>query len=217
MPLINILTRTSNRPNVYKRNRQNILNQKYSNIFHIVSVDDEKDLSYVKENEPDKIVLFTGKENLKEKYSNFSKMYTCNTNLFFEHNLYLNEMQKDIKDGWVLYLDDDDIFMDDTSLRTIVHSIRSTNEDTLIIWQMDVNGIIVPEEKFFNTEVPVNHIGGSCFTFHSKWLKYAIWPGWQFSDHMVFAKLYNNIPNKEWIEKPLIYVHTMGKGTRKDI
>jgi len=40
-PLLNILTRTSNRPNAFELNKMTVRTQTYPNIRHIVCVDDE--------------------------------------------------------------------------------------------------------------------------------------------------------------------------------
>ena len=50
-PLINILTRTSNRPIGFKNCELSIKNQTYKNIKHIVSYDNDNDLTYLKETE----------------------------------------------------------------------------------------------------------------------------------------------------------------------
>ena len=47
METLNILTRTSNRPNGFKRCYNSIKNQTYKKINHIVSCDNEKDLNYL--------------------------------------------------------------------------------------------------------------------------------------------------------------------------
>ena len=90
-PLVNILTRTSGRPKYFKRCIESIKNQTYSNINHIVSVDDDKTEEYVK--------------NLTKNYIRVSKY---DGNIPFvdpvtkirraaPYNLYLNNFQIVIK------------------------------------------------------------------------------------------------------------------------
>jgi hypothetical protein len=64
-PLINILTRTSNRPNGFKRCRESIENQTYKNIRHIVSIDNLNDEEYVKSHNVD--YFFMDKEAISKE------------------------------------------------------------------------------------------------------------------------------------------------------
>jgi len=66
--LINILTRTSGRPNGFNKCRKSIENQTYIQIKHLVSYDDNNDLHYLKKYDCEKIKvkppLFISKRGL---------------------------------------------------------------------------------------------------------------------------------------------------------
>ena len=81
-PLINIITRTSNRPIYFKKNRNSILEQTYKNIRHIISVDNKISYNYVKTHNI-KDIVFINKNVFKQ-----SK---------FVHNLYINTLLKEVK------------------------------------------------------------------------------------------------------------------------
>lgn len=209
---INIITRTSNRPNFFRRNRKSITSQSYKNINHLVGVDEEKSKKYVEQNGIFNYVYFDQK--LKQK---LIKKYKKNKlgSKFLPHNLYFNEILKNVNNGWIILLDDDDIFVDTKSVEKIIKKINETNEDTLIMWQMNYIGEKIP--KIFDLK-PVNgQIGGSCFAFHNKWKDFFIWDCWTCADYRAFEKLYEKIPNKSWINETLVKVDNLGRGQKKDI
>jgi len=212
-PLINILTRTSNRPIGFKKNVDNIRNQTYKNINHIICTDDKNSISYILEN-GFKDYLFLDRNNI-------IKNDTCtnpNTGVYSPHNLYFNHMIKKVTDGWVIYLDDDDTFTDLTIVEKIVSAINKNDEDTLIYWRMIYsNGRILPLNMGGNNIPRLGGIGGSCFTFHSKYSNIATWDSWKCGDYRLICKLHNKIPKKCWIPENFIYVPTQGMGNRKDI
>jgi hypothetical protein len=212
-PLINILTRTSNRPNGFKVNVQNIKNQTYKNINHIVCTDDLNSINYIKENGVENIIYLNREEIIKN-----DKSPNPHTGVYSPHNLYFNEMIKHVKEGWVIYLDDDDRFVDDTCVEQIVNLINNTDEDTMIYWRMVYsNGYFLPIDMSNNKKPILGGIGGSCFTFHSKYKNLAVWDGWKCGDFRVIEKLFNSIPKRIWYPEKLIYVPKQGFGLKEDI
>jgi glycosyltransferase involved in cell wall biosynthesis len=212
-PLINILTRTSNRPIGFKKNVDNIRNQTYKNINHIICTDDKNSIQYIEEN-GFKDYLFLDRNNIIKK----DNCPNPQTGVYSPHNLYFNHMIKKVTDGWVIYLDDDDTFTDLTIVEKIVDEINKNDEDTLIYWRMIYsNGRTLPVNMGGNSLPILGGIGGSCFTFHSKYNNIAMWDSWKCGDYRLICKLHNKIPNKCWIPENFIYVPTQGMGNRKDI
>ena len=124
--IINILTRTCNRPNYFDINYRSIKNQTTNininiNINHLVCIDDEITKSYT-DNYDDIIVIKVDKLEKSKDYS-------------FPFNLYFNSMHKHdvINNGYIIYLDDDDSFMNNDVINIIE---KYLDEDTLIIWQV---------------------------------------------------------------------------------
>lgn len=212
-PLINILTRTSNRPNGFKINVENIKNQSYKNINHIVCTDDVNSINYIKENGVENFIFLDRDEIIKNDNSP-----NPNTGVYSPHNLYFNEMIKHVKEGWVIYLDDDDRFTTNNVVSEIVDIINDNDEDTLIYWRMVYsNGRYLPVNMGNNFIPRIGGIGGSCFTFNVKYKNLSTWDSWKCGDFRVIQKLHNKIPNKVLINKNFIYVPLQGMGRKIDI
>ncbi len=188
--LINILTRTHNRLNYFKVCRESVLNQTHEKINHIVGSDID---CYYYENYiklvPQK-VIYPKPDGLASYEAPW--------------NLHLNELGKYVRDGWVMYLDDDDKFVSSDSLKSIVSVINS--EDEMILWRVDINGVIYPNDRYFGKIIPGN-ISGIGFMFHSKYLP-VYWHSWNFGDYRVINELSKKIKQR-WINSVL--TQTQGK------
>lgn len=102
-PLINILTRTSNRPIGFDINVKSVKEQTYDNINHIIGYDNDEDLNYI--NKYDGLIkVKVDRESLISADTSPNPM----TGKYSPHNLYFNEMMKIVTDGWIIYYDDDD-------------------------------------------------------------------------------------------------------------
>jgi len=222
-PLINIITRTSNRPNSFRRNLNSIRSQTYSNINHIICTDDKDSISYI-ENSGIKDFHFIDKEQIlidditKKDKPGLFKSISGQKLSYAPYNLYFNEIHKYITDGWIIYLDDDDVFYGKDSVSKIVDVINKNDNDTMIIWKMIYSNLReLPEDISDRNPPKLNQIGGSCFTFHSKYLDLANWDSWKGSDFRVINKLYKSIPNTVWFPEKIVYVPSIGLGQKKDI
>jgi len=212
-PIINILTRTSNRPNGFKINVENIKNQTYKNINHIVCTDDKDSINYIKENGIEDFIFIDRVEIIKN-----DKSPNPHTGVYSPHNLYFNEMIKLVNEGWVIYLDDDDRFTSLDTVEKIVNIINECNEDFLIYWRMIYsNGVVLPVDMSNGRYPFIGGIGGSCFTFNSKYRNLSIWDGWKCGDFRVIKKLHDNIPNKVWVPENFIFVPSQGFGLKEDL
>ena len=211
-PLINILTRTSGRPKGFRRNRESILNQTYKNINHVVCTDDIESLQYITKENNISNCIFINKQNLIDN----DKTPDPGTGKYFPYNLYFNEMIEHVSSGWIIYLDDDDCFVNNGSVEEIANFVKQADEDTIIYWKMLYdNGYTLPTES--PSPPKMSRIGGSCLTFNIKYKNQVKWDPWKCADFRVIDKLHNIIPNKVWIPKPYIYVGSEGLGNRKDI
>jgi len=207
---INILTRTSNRPNGFKICHDSIIKQTYNNINHIVSYDNDDDLYYL--NQYSDIVKVKVKtkildDKLDNKVTNYS---------YFPYNLYCNELINKVEDGWIMFLDDDDMLIKNNCIEEITKNIL--NEDTLFIWQMRYpNGVLLPDKQSFsNKNIRLGGIGSPCFLFHEKYRTFSKWDAYKCSDFRYLEKIYNIIPNKVWIEKPYIQLNNNGGFGKKE-
>ena len=160
--LINILIRTTYRPTFFRQCVKSILDQKYKNYKIICCYDDERCLDYLKDYE-DKIEYFyiEIKSNVSHKY-----------------NLYCNLLMDTVKEGWIMFLDDDDKFSIEHTL-TIINS-KLNNENDILFWQfLRTNDLIYP--KNINNIIP-GQVCNSTFCFHSKHKNLSRWTGGQLGD-----------------------------------
>ena len=122
------------------------------------------------------------------------------------YNSYLKIAEKEVKSGWVYYLDDDDYFIDLDFLENLVNEITKFDDNTIHIFKIQLPEKISPEEKFWlhmtwGHPFIANEIGGSNFIFHSKFLDYTVWDEWSGADYRTAKNLERIIPNKNFIDK----------------
>ncbi|MCF6308035.1 MAG: glycosyltransferase family 2 protein [Flavobacteriaceae bacterium] len=212
--LINILTRSSNRPVGFQKCYKSVKNQTYKNVRHIVSYDDEKDLVYLKELDIDLVFVH------KDKNSINTNEVDSDGNLKAPYNLYCNKLLDTVDEGWILFLDDDDNLYHNKVLEEIVSIIKKEDEDTLFIWQMRYpNGKVLPSNQLIkNKKIVKFNIGSPCFLFHSKYKNKARWDDYKVSDFRFLNTLSNQIPNKIFLTKIVAQINNYGDlGSRNDV
>jgi len=210
-PLINILTRTSNRPNFFKRNVESIKSQTYKNIRHIVSCDDESDLNYINQYDNITVVKID-----KEKLIAEDNSPNPRTGKYSPHNLYFNEMLKIVDSGWVIILDDDDVFSSEKSVEKIVNNLDG--EDSMVIWQMNfIGGINLPPLDLIYQQPVLGKIGSPCFTFNINQLGDIKWDGWKCGDFRFITHIYNKVGKKIIIPEVLVDINNIGSGNKNDV
>lgn len=211
-PLINILTRTSGRPNYFERCFNSVENQTYKNINHIISVDDDNTEKYVKKHTDNYIRV--------NKYDKDIPRIDPITRIrrAAPYNLYLNELRNEVKDGWILYLDDDDVLMNNNVIEELVSYI--TTDDQLFLWRVQFPDKVIPESYFFNKNViAINHFSMIGFMYHKKYDSYANFDYFSGGDFHFISQLAPKIPSSMWINK--IYTglqrnNSMGGFGKKD-
>jgi glycosyltransferase involved in cell wall biosynthesis len=210
-PLINILVRTSERPLFFKDCIKSIEGQTYKNINIIASTDTKNTKDYVlkercRQIECDYI-------NLKEyeKPSDIGQDY----GVFFKPNLYMNDLQNEVKKGYIMYLDDDDVFEDTKSLMNIVNQIKT--EKDLLFWKVKFNHTVIPSDKFFGKEPVFSQVDTMGFMFPNGYKQN--WEPFTNGDYRISKKLYNTVPNKIYINEILTKTYRnvkKGRGLRDD-
>ena len=188
--LINILTRTHDRKDYFNNCKKSILNQTYKNINHIVGTDTICDYY-------DKAIKLKPKQASPKP--DFLGSYPA------PWNLHIDELHTYVKDGWIMYLDDDDKFKRNDALEIIVNNIE--NEKQIILWRVDINGTIVPREKKLGKISPGN-FSAIGFLFHSKYLPIT-WGSWNFGDYRAIIQLLNKNLETKWID--MVLTQTQGK------
>ena len=184
-PVLNILTRTYKRPVSFRECRASVLSQTYDNINHIVG-------SAIKCSYYPDAILFKIPKTTKRSV-----------------NLYMYKLAEKVNSGWIMYLDDDDKFMSETSVREIMSEID--HDDQLLLWRVKIGKIIVPCDEYFGRTIKQGHISGIGFAFHSKHLP-APWDAGHASDHRVI-KHFADFLEVKWIDKVL--TRTQGSRNHK--
>jgi hypothetical protein len=206
-PIINILIRTSGRPNYFKKCIESILIQRYPNLNIFCSIDDNNKYTTQYPVYP---VYVKKDTSIKPRPDN------NNYGIRFPYNLYLNALQDKVKSGIIIYLDDDDILGNKDALHTIAESYKEGNE--LIFWKVESRGRIIPSDKNWEKAPVCTDVSGIGFAFDSKYKKYAVWEAYKRGDYRVASKLYHKIKNKSYIDQVLSRTQNgQNSGRRVDI
>lgn len=184
-PLIYIITRTSNRENLFKECCDSILEQKFVNIRHIVSYDTESTKQYI------------------NQYTHIYKTIDLTTHKSKIHpNLYMDviyEYLEQCEPGWVLILDDDDKLLSTYALYYMEQYMNNNNN--LLVWMLyRPDKFIYPKNK----ENPiVGEIGSCCYIHHTSLIRKEIWQGTAIGDFSFFKYLFDKTTQHIYIDYPL--------------
>ena len=210
--LINILTRTSGRPEGFKVALDSVRSQTYKNINHIIATDDINSEYYLQSENVN--YMFFNRSHFANKVA---PSPARRSSIKLPHNLYFNEMIKHVKEGWILYLDDDDRLSSNTIIEELVEQIKPT--DDLLLWKTKFPSNLIQGSILPPNEGPPQpgQIDGHCHGVNSRCKDKIEWIGWNFSDFYVIDKLYNEIENKRWLDLILVEKSQIGMGKRGDI
>lgn len=204
-----ILTRTSGRPNYFRENVESVKMQTYPNIEQIACADDDESFEYAS-----KLVKNIIRVERRPKREEHDWRHS-------PYNLYCNELMEQIKEpGWVMFLDDDDMFTDRNAVSKIVSQIKT--EDEFLVWKIKFPKAIIPGMSWGRAIIP-GDIDANCYMFHSKYIWAAQWDEVKESDFRVAQKLSRLLPIK-WIDEVLTKVNNQkalhgtiaGLGRRED-
>jgi len=155
-PIINILTRTSNRPEEFTRCVESVRSQSYKNIRHIVCADNDESFEYA--SKLVRGIIRVQKRDPVPIYKNYEP-----------YNLYNNDLLKGVKGGYIMFLDDDDYLASPNSIEKMVPHLH---KDEVLCWLTKLEGEIIPNKQALLAPVLIpTQIGNSSFMFHSmhKW------------------------------------------------
>jgi hypothetical protein len=174
MKWFNILIRTSNRPNYFKKCISSILNQTY-NYYHVyICYDKDESLSYLDEyRKNDKITFFQVNETSSEKY---------------KFNLYCNNLLDRVEQGYIIFLDDDNYFVSNDAFNILNISMKKYK---IITWKF-----IRPDKLIYknnlNTPLVLGEIDTSNVCFNSSIKNDSRWKDKQYGDFNYFRPLFDN-------------------------
>jgi len=209
--LINVLTRTSNRPIGFTNLKDSLDNQTYKEIRHIVSYDNDVDLNYLNQYDVEKVKVNNDLREDKNHPDGHTPAY---------YNLYCNTLLDAVTDGWIVFLDDDVNVFHDKVFEELVNQIKKNDTDTMFFWQIRYpNRAVLPNKERIKKEIiEIYNIDTACLLFHSKYKNEARWDGWKVSDYRFINSLSKIIPKQKWINKVYVQINNQGDlGNRNDI
>lgn len=188
-PLINILIRTTKgREEEFKKCIDSIKNQTYKNIRVIVCTDDRDRVQSIG-------------NLLGRSFRKYTYFYVPPTNIPYHWNFYCNNLKEHVDEGWFFYLDDDDMLLNDTVLRTISSWLHDPN--TGIICQFMRGSKPKPSLSAPNAmgrlidpkvDIVRGKIGGSCIFLHHSKKDLAHWDGKRAADYRFIKAIAERLP-----------------------
>ena len=162
---INILVRNTYRPQAFKKCISSILSQTNQNFKVIMCYDDERCLEYLEEYRGDnRIEIF--------------KAGNVNRDELAFYNLYCNELLERVTEGWIMFLDDDDMLASKKALDMISDQQFGTN--SLIFWKFCRPDMLVYPDI---DELAQDTIASSGYCFHSNHKHLSKWKTGQRGDY----------------------------------
>lgn len=183
----NILIRTSNRPNYFKKCIASILNQLYSNYHVYICYDKNESLSYLDEYKTnDKITFFHVNDKSREKY---------------KFNLYCNRLLDKVTKGFVIFLDDDNYFVSNDAFNILNISMKNYK---ILTWKFIRPDKLIYKEDL-NEPLVLGEIDTSNVCCNSSIKNNSKWKDKQYGDFNYFKPLFDNcdIKDKKFLDLAL--------------
>lgn len=171
----NILIRTSMRPEFFKLCINSILTQKYNNYHIYICYDNTESLSYLNQYKLTKNITFFFIENdSTEKY---------------KFNLYNNTLIDMVNDGFIMFLDDDDVLTHNLCLKIINENI--IDENSILIWKfMRPDKLVYPKNIY---DIKIGEIDTTSLCFNCKYKNLSKWSDKQCGDFYFYTELFRKL------------------------
>jgi lipopolysaccharide biosynthesis glycosyltransferase len=238
--VVNVLTRTSGRPRFFADMLKSVEELHHPSVRHLVLTDDIDSVSYINASRVHKSILVpsqrdafdanlvcTACANLSAKCAvapymdhpiERQKYFDCYCNTPYPMNEYMNSLYSMITEGWVVFLDDDNLFQDPFSLTELLAHVQS--EDEVVVFRSQL-GRLTPADVNFGKRIERGDFDSSNMMFHSKHLSNAKWPGLRCADFRVGKTLSSILPVR-WVNLTVMKSNPLrssigGLGARNDI
>jgi hypothetical protein len=196
LPLINILIRTSNRPQQFTRCLESIRCQTYQDYRMIIGHDDDAALNYIPE--------------VYERMRVFKV-----TGYPYYYDIYCNHLKMFVNEGWLFFLDDDDTLVSPTVLQQLAEHLTGPHE--AIICQFLRNGVPKPADNYIRKRVIAEgKIGLPCLVLHSKHKSLSGLDGYKAGDYRYIKAVTDQVPAR-FIALPLVNAGARGHGKMEPI
>lgn len=189
--MINILIRTHNRMESFKRCLESVFSQSYTDYRLIISVQSELDYSYVRP------LIRKG-----------DKIFMVNDGEGFFYNLHCNKLKSAVNDGYFFFLDDDDT-LEAGALEAIAQHLEP---DTALIVQLNRQGWLKPTTEMVDTKTLIEaQIGMPCMVLHHSHKDLANIENHVSGDYLWIKSVLEKIESK-WIHQVLVNSPRRGYG-----
>jgi hypothetical protein len=154
-----------------------VYSQKHKDYRLIISADNEETAEYVKSYNISPIMI----SSIVRRDLNHNP-----------YNLYNNRLMDEVKNGWIMFGDDDDYIPNPDTFGKIAGICKDI--DTIYIFRMvDLqNGQVIPGFKTFGKAIQFGDIATPNFVFNAKWKDTARWQDKRGGDFMFIRDLINN-------------------------
>ena len=220
-PLINIITRTRNRPNHFNICVQSLTQQGDVNLHHIVTYQVDEDLEYINKYKYPNTTLVKVPNIIKDPHRH---TYIDGNHLNHSpYNTFLNEAHKHVKEGWIMYLDDDDFFLYKNSIEVLYKNIFNYDLNTKHFWRVKFPTYLLPNDHWWQSYVEgkplkISQISMIGMLYHSNHLDKINFHEWACGDYFAFSNLDKLLPKRNMINSPLTGLQSSpGNGLRKDL
>jgi hypothetical protein len=237
--LVNVLTRTSKRPHLFKDCRASVLAQSHPRVSHLTLTDDNSSYAYL-EGADVKLLVHS-------KYSAYDPMEPCTKcgaseekncanppygpdkarqsfldcycQTGFPMNKYMEKLHGQVDKGWIMYLDDDNLLLDPYGIALAL--IHAKSRDEVILWRFK-GGRYVPHERNYGLKrVERGDIDSGNVLYHSSHASLAQWGSTRCGDFRTIDALTKQL-DVRWLNRTVVGVNPlrqneMGHGQRADV
>ncbi len=237
-----ILTRTSGRPFFFSQTAASVKEQTHPYITHLVGTDDEESATTYLRDIPN-VVRFTPAAHLFDpdevcrkcatraegdncarapslgKPKKRQMFFDCFCSTGYPMNGYMNDLQARVRDGWMVYLDDDNVLSSRFAISELVASANS--RDTMLAFRSHLGRATPTEDNFRRRAVVMGDFDSSNFAVHSRNLRVATWSRYRCGDFRLGSHLAGALPT-QWIDRTVIHANPLraalgGLGGRADV
>lgn len=183
--MINILIRSHDRPEQFRRCIESIKSQTHKDVHLIVSQD-------TKEADTIKTLLDSG--------LSFHLRGIEPTGIPYSWNLYCNILKEQVQDGWFFYLDSDDYLHDKFCLQRISEKLDNPYVGVMCQYKRGPrtkpNTLLIQKGMINPASLKMGKIGGSCIFLHHKQKNIADWKSYRAADYTFIKEVSEKLPLK---------------------
>lgn len=210
-PVIHILIRTHNRPELFERCIKSIFSQTYTNFKISICSDTLMSKNYVNK------LIKSYRLNKKNDDVFQNNIYIMQNGVKFNWNLYCNILKDNItitkfeeSNTWLCFLDDDDILDNANSLKNLAHHLNDPSEAQVINNEIPIYALVCqyrrkkahhlqlkPMNSMMETgEIIQGHIDMTCIFIHHSKKNLVNFKPIEFADYHFIKEVSEKIPIK---------------------